>query len=101
MCPTANAIPQFTQPQGRGRVRGTETVLHLTHRYERSTVRQLTDAPGAHPATACGHVRYVEPCPACEGTDARRMAEQLMSTTLARQAWRASRPVVEESMRAA
>jgi hypothetical protein len=101
MFPTAHAIPQFARPDGRGRVGGRETVLDLTHRYERSTVRQLTDAPGAHPAKACGHVGHVGTCPACQRTNAKRMAEQLTAATLARQAWLASRSVVEQSMRAA
>jgi hypothetical protein len=76
-------------------------VLDLTHRYERSTLRRLTDAPSAHPFKVCGHARHVGTCPACQRADAKRMAEQLTAATLARQAWLASGPIVEQSMRAA
>ena len=89
------------KPDRRGRAEGSETVLDLTHRHERSTVRQLTDAPSTHPAKACGHARHVGTCPACQRADAKRMAEQLTAATLARQAWLASHPVVQQSMRAA
>jgi hypothetical protein len=76
-------------------------VPDLTHKCERGTVRQLTGAPGAHPAKACGHSRHVGTCPACQRANAKRVAEQLTSATLARHAWLASRTVVKHSMRAA
>jgi hypothetical protein len=78
-----------------------ETVLGPTHRFERGIVRQLTDAPSAHPAKACRHARHVGTCPACQRANAKRMAEQLTAATLARQAWLASRAVVQQSLRAA
>src|ERR1700686_3797966 len=101
MFPTAHTTPLFAQPDGRDRAGGSETVLDLTHRYERSTVRQLTDAPTAHPAKACGHARHVGTCPACQRADAKRMAQQLTAAALARQAGLGSRHVVQQSMRAA
>ena len=63
----------------------------LTHRYERSTVRQMADAPSAHPVKTCGHAQPVGTCPSCQRAGAKRMADQLIAATLARQAWLASR----------
>ena len=51
------------KPDRRGRAEGSETVLDPTHRHERSTVRELTDAPSAHSAKACGRARHVGTCP--------------------------------------
>ena len=89
------------KPDRTGRAEGSETVLDPTQRHERSAVRQLTDAPSAHPAKPCGHTRHVGTCPACQRADAKRMAEQLTAATLARQAWLASGVVVGQNMRAA